>query len=240
MIGENKPEFAQDNPTPINQKEEIKIPEPPKESESPEKIVSPPKVKEQNKSVIKKEAKPNSEDKKPVAPKKEIVVKTPPKELQAQDNKPENLQNNSNLTEVWRLPIRENGDDFERREAIRSPIRRGKSLNEIGRIYLDISGDETFGRQIQEQISAEFLKNKSLTIVPKEKAEARLIIYVRRESDDDTASAIVRVVNAEGFVIYPNRKHVTGWKYIGQAVNLPKRIVQDLISAKANSKAVKK
>jgi len=69
----------------------------------------------------------------------------------------------------------------------------------------DISGDEVFDSQIREQISAEFLKNKSLTIVPKEKAEARLIIYVRRESDaenpeNDTALAIVRLVNSEGFV----------------------------------------
>jgi len=232
MIGENKTEFAQENPTPINQKNEIKIPEPPKESESPEKIISPPKVQEQNNSVIKKEAKPNSEAKKPVAPKKEIIVKTPSKELQAQNNKPKNLQNNSNPTEVWRLPIRENGDDFERREAVRSPIRRGKSLNEIERIYLDISGDENFGKQMNEQIAAEFLKNKSFTIVPKEKAEARLIIYVRRESEDDTATAVVRLINAERFVIYPNRKRVMAWKYIGQAVNLPKRIVQDLASAK--------
>ena len=109
----------------------------------------------------------------------------------------------------------------------------------------DISGDEVFDSQIREQISAEFLKNKSLTIVPKEKAEARLILYVRRESDaenpeNDTALAIVRLVNSEGFVIYPNRKRVTGWKYLGQTVDLPKRIVRDLISAKANSKAVKK
>ena len=155
MIGANKQEFAQDNPTPKNQTDDIKIPEPPKEivkddKETPEKIVSPPKVKEQNDSVIKKDKKPNSEDKRQVAPKKEIVVETPAKELQAQNKKPKNLQNHSNPTEVWRLPIREEGNNVDERKTVRSPIKRGKSLSEIKRIYLDISGDESFSGQIKE------------------------------------------------------------------------------------------
>lgn len=242
QISENKQEFAQDNPKPINQNDDIKIPEPPKENDAPEKIISPPQVKESNDAVIKKEAKPNTEDKKSIAPKKENVVQTPPKELQAQNNKPKNLPNkNSDSDGIWRLPVRENGNDFDNREAVRSPIRRGKSLSEVRRIFLDVSGDETFVGQMQAQISADILKNGTFTIVPKEKAEARLIIFVRRESDAEngTATAIVRLVNAEGFVIYPSRKRVIGWKYLGQTTDLPKRIVRDLISAKTSNKAVK-
>lgn len=240
QIGENKPEFAQDNSTPMNQPSEIKIPEPPKENESPENTILPPNVKEQNNSAIKenKSKKPTFKNEKPIAPKREIVVETPQKELQAQDKKPKNLQNNyTDSNGVLRLPIRETGNNFDERETVRSPIKLGKSLNEVKRIFLDISGDENLGGQIQEQISDEILKNGTFTIVPKEKAEARLRIFVRRESEDGTATAIVRLINAERFVVYPNRKRVTAWKYVGQAVNLPKRIVQDIVSTKLADKA---
>ncbi len=247
QFGENKQEFAQDNPTPINQNGEIKIPEPPKDiaedkKETSEKNVSPPKLKEQNNSATKEgsDKKPNLKNVNPIAPKKEIVVETPPKELQAQDKKPVNLPT-IKPDGIWRLTVRENGSDFDKREAVRGSIKLGKSLSEVRRIFLDVSGDENFDRQIQEQISKDIVKNGTFTIVPKEKAEARLIIYLRREPDaanpeDGSATAIVRLVNAEGFVIYPNRKRVTSWKYIGQSVNLPKRIVQDLISAKTADK----
>ncbi len=242
MIGANKQDVAHDNPTPKKQTDDIKIPEPSKEivkddKETSEKIVSPPKVKEQNDSVIKKDKKPNSEDKKRVAPKKEIVVETPPKELQAQNNKPKNLPNDANPTEVWRLPIREKGNNIDERKEVRSPIKRGKSLGEIKHIYLDISGDESFSRQIKEQISAEIFKNGTFTIVPKEKADARLMIFVRRESDannptDETTTAIVRLVNSQGFVVYPTRKRVSGWKYVGAISKLSARIANDLAKTK--------
>ena len=238
MIGANKPEFAQDNPTPKKQTDDIKISEPPPEivkddQESPEKIVSPPKVKEQKDAVIRKDTKPNSEDKKVIAPKKEIMVETPQKELQAQNNRSKNLPNDSNPTEVWRLPIREKGNNVDERKTVRSPIKRGKSLREIRRIYLDISGDDGLSGQIKEQISAEISKNGTFTIVPKEKADARLMIFVRRESDannptDETTTAIVRLVNSQGFVVYPTRKRVSGWKYVGALSKLSARIASDL------------
>ncbi len=244
MIGENKQDFAQDNPTPINQKDDIKIPEPPQniakdKNDTPEKIILLPKGKEQNNPLVKenKDKKPNLKNKKPVAPKKEIVVETPQKELQAQNNKPKNLQNNSNPADVWRLPIREKNNDMDKRDVVRSPIKRGKSLSEIKRIYLDLSGDEEFSGQVQQQMSAEILRNGTFLIVPKEKADARLIIFVRRESDannpaDEMATAIVRLVNSQGFVVYPTRKRISGWKYVGAISKLSARIADDLAKTK--------
>jgi hypothetical protein len=110
-------------------------------------------------------------------------------------------------------------------------------LGEIKLIYFDISGDAVLGKKIAERISNEIQKAGAFTVTEdREQADAALKIYVRHESDGDepedaSAAAIVRLVNAEGFVVYPDRRRVSGWKYVGTVGKLPLRIAQDFLRA---------
>ena len=54
--------------------------------------------------------------------------------------------------------------------------------------------------------------------------------------EDATIAAIVRLVNAEGFVVYPNQRRVSGWKYVGAIAKLPARVAQDLMKSASKVK----
>jgi hypothetical protein len=181
---------------------------------------------------------PKREVKKEVAPPKEISIEVPRRELANNENKIR--KNETDENGVLRLPIRENRGSFpnEKIETRGKNKLRGKSFGEIKQIYLEISGDQVLGKQIAAQIAAELGKSGRFKITSdKEQAEAALKIYVRHESDGDSredasVTAIVRLVNAEGFVVYPNRRKISGWKYVGTMAKLPTRIASDLAEAK--------
>lgn len=237
------------NPNLSNQNSEIKLPEnyPPEERREIANKNDLPKEErkqfeeKQPEKVLPKSK--NSEDKRQIEPKKQQKIETPQKEFQANNNR--RNEEGSDENGVLRVPIREGNQKFpdERRESRgnsnqRTPSKsRGKSLKEIKRIYIEVTGDEVLGKQIQEQISAELQKTTDFVIVSdKEQADAVLKVYVRHESDGDepedkTLMLIVRLVNAEGFVVYPNLKRVSGWKYVGVISKLPPRIAADLAKA---------
>ncbi len=168
-------------------------------------------------------------------PKKEVLVIPKPQELQA-NKRENNFENGTDKEGILRLPIRETLD-FPRRNVTRQGNLQkssGKSLSEIKTIFIEISGDEIFGQKIADEISAEIGKSGRFSITGKENADAALKIFVRHEADVDVpeekmVTVVVRLVNEEGFVVYPNRKGISGWKYVGEIGKLPKRIVGDLL-----------
>ena len=177
---------------------------------------------------------------KPVLRKQETNIE-PSKVEQAKENSPKIEKRNSpNSDEILRVPIRESDVEKEN-TGLRSPKNKGgKSLADVKRIYIEILGDETSSGQIGNQISSELLNNKTFAISSdKESADAVLKISVQNKSESGTTAVIVRLVNSEGFVIYPNQKQVSGWKYAGKTEKLAGKIVRDLISAKGSGKGKK-
>lgn len=195
--------------------------------------------------VMAEKKKSQSENKPQILQQRKATLGVPPKELRA-ITPPRSRQEEIDADGILRLPIRENNQSLsnERIGTSRnagnrfSSNNRGKPLNEIKQIYIEITGDQILGAQIGDQISAELGKSGRFFIVgDKEQADAALKIYVRHESDVDApeekmVTAIVRLVNAGGFVVYPNRKGISGWKYVGAIAKLPARMASDLAKAK--------
>lgn len=249
---ENEKHFAEDKNVPSNNgNREILIPEPPKEvvveKESPEEKVEMPKIADEKKVQNSENNTSDPVDKKKenVTPKKERSVKqkrefqtvTPQNPLVANKDKIPSEERGTDKNGVLRLPIRENNKYFPKENnATRNIKIRGKSLAEIRKIYIEITGDDILGGRIKDEISAELSRSNISVVQTKQEADGRLIIYIRDESDGDepedkSITIILRLVNEEGFVIFPNRKGVSGWKYIGVIGKLPPRISNDLANA---------
>lgn len=200
-----------------------------------EKPLSPKRDKQVDFAVDKM---PKREVKKGDLPKKEVFVKEPQNQFQANKNlrKDETDENG-----VLKLPIREkvNSAPKERIYGDRNFVKRldGRPLNEISLICIEISGDEILGKQIAEKIAVELGKSGRFSVTnDKELADGALKIYVRHEADGDSrdeasVTAILSLINAKGFVVYPNQKGISGWKYVGTMAKLPARIAADLSKA---------
>ena len=140
------------------------------------------------------------------------------------------------LARVQKFPVIESRVDSSEfaADATRSVKESGKTIAEIKYLYIEVSGDERFGRQLGEQIMDKINANQRfLAVNNKEKADGMLKVAVRREHDNvrdeqTIVTATVRLVNAEGFVVFPNRKKVSAWRYVGPATEIPARVVRDL------------
>lgn len=239
------------NPTPQIEKIENKLPVNQAQEEKKEvanaNVNSPQEEKpivpkRDEKTELASNKTPKREVKKEVVPKKQVRVKEPQTQTANNNLRKDETDENG----ILRLPIRENiqrNPDFEernKREAKRNYEKKleGKPLNEINLIYIEISGDEILGKQIAEKISAEIGKSGKFSMTnDKESADGALKIQVRREAngdtnDDSSVTAVIRLVNAKGFVVYPNQKGISGWKYVGTVRKIPARISSDLSKAK--------
>jgi hypothetical protein len=184
--------------------------------------------------------KPSPKNEKAPPPKRKprVVERSTPQ--MAERTLPE--ENGTDGNGVLRLPIRENRRDFPRRiERMRNQKIPGKSLAEMRKIFIEITGDEILGAQVKDELAAE-LGRANLSVVPtKDEADGRLIIHIRHESDGDapedkSITAIVRLVNEEGFLVFPDRQGVSGWKYVGVIGKLPPRIAKDLTDTARRTK----
>lgn len=113
----------------------------------------------------------------------------------------------------------------------------GIRLKEANLIYIEYSGDQILGKRIAAEVASGLAGGPYTVTADKELADAALKLHVRHESDvDDPEEKMVvvlaRLVNAKGFVIYPDRKGITGWKYVGTVKKLSSRVAGDLIKAK--------
>lgn len=243
---DERPDVIADGPKPLNQNSQVNPFQPPPEER--EIVPNTDDSKGANRPVSRPDEMANSqtpkrEIRKETAPKKEKIVEPQSGEVANTISKDE-IDDNG----VLRLPMRESNRNsseprFDRREKsteVRGHSRKfsGKSFNEIKQIYLELSGDEILGKQIAAQIVAELgTSSRFIVTSDKEQADAALKLYVRHESDGDepdekTVAVIVRLVNAKGFVVYPNRKGISGWKYVGTINKLPLRVARDLAKTK--------
>ncbi len=255
-IGDKRNEFAgKDDGISPNQNSDPKLPPVPKnESANEPKIErnnavntpAPMKLKEDGKvPSIRNDSNQTNEiqkirpEKKPVLPKAETNVE-PSIIQQAINEQPKSgHESSTDSEEILRVPIKESAIDTK--NLVRSPQNNkgGKSLAEVHRIFIEILGDEDSGARIGNQISSELDGNKTLSIASsKDQADAVLKVSVHREPESGTTAVIVRLVNSEGFVIYPSKKHVSGWKYVGTAEKLPGKIIRDLNAARATVKPI--
>ena len=145
---------------------------------------------------------------------------------------------NTEVAEVKKFPVIESREDTYENTNTRSINESGKSLKNIKYIYIEVSGDEKFGRQMGEQLLDKFNADKRfLAVNNKEKADGLLKVSVRREHDNAKdeqtfVTATIRLVNSDGFVVFPNKKKVSAWRYVGKATEIPAQLVKDLAANK--------
>lgn len=113
----------------------------------------------------------------------------------------------------------------------------GEQIEDVTHVYIEHTGDQVLGKRIAEDIASKLAGGPLTVTTDQELAGAKMKLHVRHESDVDdpeekTVAVMVRLVNAKGFVIYPNRKGITGWKYVGTINKLPARVAEDLLKAK--------
>ncbi|HRH43405.1 MAG TPA: hypothetical protein PKY82_17375 [Pyrinomonadaceae bacterium] len=167
----------------------------------------------------------------------EIATKPLPSKLNKQKtieikNAPDSTEIAENI-EVKKFPIVERREDTEN-EATRSVTEVGKPLKNVKFIFVEVTGDDKYGRQLGEQLMDKINANKRfLAVNNRDKADGLLKVSVRRESDNGKdentiVSAVVRLVNSDGFVIFPNKKKVSAWRYVGNATKIPTQVVKDL------------
>lgn len=246
-FGETEKIIVEEKPTPQIQNNENKLPAPSPQEEKKEiaedknapqnlKESAPllPKKPENSERAINQN--PKREIKKEPAPQKENIIVP---QNQMATNKTIRRKDETDENGILRLPIRDaNSKNYDYRQdgGDRNITKlTGKYFAEIRTIYIEISGDAVLGKEIAEQIAKQLGASSRFQITnDKEQADAALKIYVRHESDGDTradasVAAVVRLVNQQGFVVYPNRKGVSGWKYVGTMAKLPSRIAADLL-----------
>ncbi len=235
--GENKNEFVnQQNSAPNNQPEQIIIPQIPiiVEDEKPET----PKIASNKKQNTNAESNKNTEIKKPKVSPKETQIVIPQKDLLANSENRQTLPKLEIVApKIQRFAVIDNDFEFPKERETRSlsSANRAKSFNQVNKIYLDISGNNNYHEVFNDEIINEISKNNAFSVeTNREFADARLKISIRRSpnSRDGKITVEVSLHNADGAVIYPTRKNVKHWKYIGKAENLPRKIVADLNAAK--------
>lgn len=200
----------------------------PTQIRNPKEFVASNKT-DESKFATEKALKKETAQPKPVVP---IPSKTQSPDLPNASEIAENV-------EVNRFPIIEKREDSDiGSDVTRSLDEVGKSMKNIKYVYVEVTGDDKYGRQIGEHLMDKLNQNKRfLAVNNRDKAEGLLKVSVRRESDNGKdentiVSAVVRLVNSDGFVVFPSKKKVSAWKYVGNATKIPAQIVKDLAEKK--------
>lgn len=192
----------------------------------------PESAPESNTEPLRKIEKPKPKNKRKVRPEGR-VVNAPPKETIATDHRGTDERIGPDEDGVLRSPVVSRRVYDDRPVTRHGGKIRGKTLNRVKTIYLELTGDRALGAKISEQAIAQIQSETKFTFTDRETADAALKIDVRA-TDADKITAVVRLVNAEGFVIYPRRGRVTGWKYTGLLDAVSSRISRDLANAARN------
>jgi hypothetical protein len=235
--GENKPDFVKDkNPSLINQPGQIIAPTNSNKNEVKEPET--PKIPNNKNQSSEVEANKQPKVEKPKVTPKETGIISAPQELQAQNNNLQPLPKRKiTVPQIQRFAVVGNDSEIPKQSETRglSSPERAKLFNQVKRIYLDISGNNNYHDFFDEEIVKEISKNNAFIVeTTRDFADARLKISIRREPNNRDGKITVEVSlhNADGAVIYPTRKNVKHWKYIGKAEDLPRKIIADLTAAK--------
>ena len=105
-------------------------------------------------------------------------------------------------------------------------------LSEIKTIYIkEIKGDKILGQQIRDALIHELSLGNRFKIVNNENSvESSINITAKRDEKSGRAIVTVNLSNSAGEIVWPTRKGVKSWKYVGPVEKLSSRIANDLLS----------
>jgi len=101
------------------------------------------------------------------------------------------------------------------------------------RVYLQATADNDSTRQLTEELRTQ-LMNAGVTISVADEADAALKISAQRRTDqpnDYRIVAVIRAVNTNGYVVWPEARRRGSWQYVGQPRFVAQRIANDLMKA---------
>ena len=107
----------------------------------------------------------------------------------------------------------------------------GKPLNEVSKIYVQSIGDSPLNQELVAEVRARLTAGGAVQDSGADQADAALKVSVRPASaraDDPRVAVSVRVVNANGYVVWPGARRGSRWRYVGQPRFVAERIVADL------------
>ncbi|MEW6210061.1 MAG: hypothetical protein AB1631_16965 [Acidobacteriota bacterium] len=105
-----------------------------------------------------------------------------------------------------------------------APSTPGVTLREVKRISVEVTGGESLNQQIRDLLIAALQASGKVTVVAS-RAEADAVLKVHAAADGvDKALVYARLVNAPGFVLWPQRATGSGAKFIGTPQEVASRI----------------
>jgi hypothetical protein len=115
----------------------------------------------------------------------------------------------------------------------------GKPLNEVQRVYVQAIGDSADSGTLLQQVRKRLTDSGKLQFSESEQADAALKISVRPASsraDDQRVIAIVRAVNANGYVVWPASRRGSSWRYVGRPDHIAEHVIADLTKSVAQAR----
>lgn len=106
----------------------------------------------------------------------------------------------------------------------------GKPLTEVRRVYVQAVTESLASQDLLKQLQTRLKGSGNLQLSESADADAALKISVRPASnraDDKRVIAIVRVVNANGYVVWPVSRRGSSMRYVGNPGAVAERIVSD-------------
>ena len=108
----------------------------------------------------------------------------------------------------------------------------GKPLSEMRRIHAQLIGESASGDELLSQLRARLAGGSGVQFAAADQADAALKISVRPASQragDTRVIAIARAANANGYVVWPDSRRGSNWRYVGQPKYVADRLVADLM-----------
>ena len=109
----------------------------------------------------------------------------------------------------------------------------GKPLNEVGKVYIQVLTNNASTSELQTELQARLADGK-VRSTPVDQADAALKISVRKatvRAEDTRVIVTVRAVSANGYVVWPDTRRSSSWRYVGNPRFVADQIVNDLTRA---------
>lgn len=107
-----------------------------------------------------------------------------------------------------------------------NPASMGKRLDEVRKIYLQPIADNGPTKELSDSLRGR-LANGVIASSDADSADAALKISAQPAAEGRIV-VVVRVVNANGYVIWPDSRRGSSWRYSGRPEEVANRIVNDL------------
>lgn len=116
----------------------------------------------------------------------------------------------------------------------------GLRLAQVKRVFVEALGDQPISEQVRGLLIKRLAESRRLTVAQNmDEADAVLKLSAMQESNR-TRAVIVRLVNADGYVIWPVKGLGSGQRYTGRPVSVAARILEDLVGAVRRVESKKK